>query len=270
MMELIQTQQKLLTQLGFHVGTNNPCGSNGNTTVTHLTPQTNTNNLINHVGFQTCAIPSLIGPVQPLSSLFGPLGYPSAAHHFSAQHATSVGFNSGTRTILNQYGQSGSNVVPGQEMILPNVFSATTPQDPTTGAWNMNTGASSHLNDSVSSLSDVLDMCIYPSVSVGDGYTIPVTNSGHNAVNERVNITNMLGAYFAATNFFPSRGLGWNSHGHSEMTQRKKAEAEPAPPARDPRDVETIKRLQQRIQELELQQLQSDLPTEKAETDPNI
>ncbi|GJT51924.1 hypothetical protein Tco_0978081 [Tanacetum coccineum] len=51
---------------------------------------------------------------------------------------------------------------------------------------------------------------------------------------------------------------------------RKKAEAEPAPPARDPRDVETIERLQQRIQELELQQLQSDLPTEEAETDPNI
>ncbi|GJU79653.1 hypothetical protein Tco_1282018 [Tanacetum coccineum] len=32
---------------------------------------------------------------------------------------------------------------------------------------------------------------------------------------------------------------------------RKKAEAEPTPPARDPHDVETIERLQQRIQELE-------------------
>ncbi|GJY38340.1 reverse transcriptase domain-containing protein [Tanacetum coccineum] len=35
---------------------------------------------------------------------------------------------------------------------------------------------------------------------------------------------------------------------------RKKVDAEPAPPARDPRDVETIERLQQRIQELEPQQ----------------
>ncbi|GKA11144.1 RNA-directed DNA polymerase, partial [Tanacetum coccineum] len=43
---------------------------------------------------------------------------------------------------------------------------------------------------------------------------------------------------------------------------RKKAEAEPAPPARDPHDVETIERLQQRIQELELQQSQSDSPAE--------
>ncbi|GJV10292.1 zf-CCHC domain-containing protein [Tanacetum coccineum] len=33
---------------------------------------------------------------------------------------------------------------------------------------------------------------------------------------------------------------------------RKKAEVNPAPPTRDPRDVETIKRLQQRIQELKL------------------
>ncbi|GJV97985.1 RNA-directed DNA polymerase [Tanacetum coccineum] len=37
---------------------------------------------------------------------------------------------------------------------------------------------------------------------------------------------------------------------------KKKAEVAPAPSARDPRNVETIKRLQQRIQELEFQQLQ--------------
>ncbi|GKA79114.1 ribonuclease H-like domain-containing protein [Tanacetum coccineum] len=39
----------------------------------------------------------------------------------------------------------------------------------------MNTGANYHINDHVHSLSDVLNMCIYPSVSVGDGYSIPVT-----------------------------------------------------------------------------------------------
>nr|GEU92211.1 reverse transcriptase domain-containing protein [Tanacetum cinerariifolium] len=51
---------------------------------------------------------------------------------------------------------------------------------------------------------------------------------------------------------------------------RKKFVGEPAPPARDPRDVETIERLQQRIQELELQQLRLDSLTEEAKTKPNI
>ncbi|GJV30828.1 hypothetical protein Tco_1391228, partial [Tanacetum coccineum] len=36
---------------------------------------------------------------------------------------------------------------------------------------------------------------------------------------------------------------------------RKKADAEPTPSAHDPHDVEMIERLQQRIQELEFQQL---------------
>ncbi|GKD28863.1 ribonuclease H-like domain-containing protein [Tanacetum coccineum] len=43
----------------------------------------------------------------------------------------------------------------------------------------MDTGATSHLNNSVSSLSDVFNSCIYPSVSVGDDHSIPVTNSGN-------------------------------------------------------------------------------------------
>nr|GEU92102.1 peroxidase 31-like [Tanacetum cinerariifolium] len=40
-------------------------------------------------------------------------------------------------------------------------------------------GASSHLNDSVTSLSDIFNMCIYPSVLVGDGHSISATNTGH-------------------------------------------------------------------------------------------
>ncbi|GKE60278.1 hypothetical protein Tco_1510645, partial [Tanacetum coccineum] len=39
---------------------------------------------------------------------------------------------------------------------------------------------------------------------------------------------------------------------------------------RDPRDVETIERLQQRIQELEFQQLQQDSPAEEAEIESNV
>ncbi|GKE94415.1 hypothetical protein Tco_1579270, partial [Tanacetum coccineum] len=50
---------------------------------------------------------------------------------------------------------------------------------------------------------------------------------------------------------------------------RKKANAEPTPLAHDPRDVERIERLQQRIQELELQQPRLDSPAEEAETEPN-
>nr|GEV19977.1 reverse transcriptase domain-containing protein [Tanacetum cinerariifolium] len=51
---------------------------------------------------------------------------------------------------------------------------------------------------------------------------------------------------------------------------RKKADAEPVPPYRDPRDVETIEMLQQRIQELELQQLRPDSPAEEAKAEPNV
>ncbi|GJT16471.1 ribonuclease H-like domain-containing protein [Tanacetum coccineum] len=67
----------------------------------------------------------------------------------------------------------------GQPTMLPQAFTAGTLHDPTTGAWNMDTGASSHLNNSVTSLSTIFNSCIYPSVSVGDGHSIPVTNSGH-------------------------------------------------------------------------------------------
>ncbi|GJR78423.1 ribonuclease H-like domain-containing protein [Tanacetum coccineum] len=66
-----------------------------------------------------------------------------------------------------------------QATLLPNAFNTTTLQEPAFGNWNMDTGVSSHLNDSVHCLSDILNMCIYPSVAVGDGRFIPVTNSGH-------------------------------------------------------------------------------------------
>ncbi|GJS66724.1 hypothetical protein Tco_0681288, partial [Tanacetum coccineum] len=55
-----------------------------------------------------------------------------------------------------------------------------------------------------------------------------------------------------------------------ETCGRRKVVGEPTPPDRDPRDVETIKRLQQRIQELELQQLWPDSPAEEAKTEPNV
>nr|GEW49635.1 hypothetical protein [Tanacetum cinerariifolium] len=50
-----------------------------------------------------------------------------------------------------------------------------------------------------------------------------------------------------------------------ETRGRKKSVTEPAPPARDPRDVDMIERLHQRIQELEFQQLQQDSLETKSE-----
>ena len=55
-----------------------------------------------------------------------------------------------------------------------------------------------------------------------------------------------------------------------ETRGRKKVIAEPTPPARDPRDVEMIDRLQQRIQELDLQQLQRESQAEETETESNV
>ncbi|GJW67107.1 ribonuclease H-like domain-containing protein [Tanacetum coccineum] len=43
----------------------------------------------------------------------------------------------------------------------------------------MDTSTSSHLNNSVNSLSEIFNLCMYPSISVGDGDSIPVTNTGH-------------------------------------------------------------------------------------------
>ncbi|GKA46362.1 hypothetical protein Tco_0739245 [Tanacetum coccineum] len=68
---------------------------------------------------------------------------------------------------------------PTQDTTLPQVFNVVTLQDPATGAWNMDTGASSHLNNSITSLSENFNTCMYPSISVGDGHSILVTNTGH-------------------------------------------------------------------------------------------
>ncbi|GKB64678.1 ribonuclease H-like domain-containing protein [Tanacetum coccineum] len=70
----------------------------------------------------------------------------------------------------------------GQATLLPNAFNTTTLQEPASGNWNMDTSASSHLNDSVHYLSVILNMCIYPSVAVGDWRFIPVTNFGRSVL----------------------------------------------------------------------------------------
>nr|GEU97106.1 ribonuclease H-like domain-containing protein [Tanacetum cinerariifolium] len=64
-----------------------------------------------------------------------------------------------------------------QATSLPHAFTTGTLHEP--GAWNIDTGESYHLNSSVTSLDTVFNTCIYLSISVGDGHSIPVTNTGH-------------------------------------------------------------------------------------------
>ncbi|GJX60940.1 ribonuclease H-like domain-containing protein [Tanacetum coccineum] len=76
-------------------------------------------------------------------------------------------------------GTMGPTGLPGQATTLRHAFNAVTLYDPASDAWNFDTGASSHLNNSVTNLSENFNSCMYPSVSVGDGHSIPVTNTGH-------------------------------------------------------------------------------------------
>ncbi|GJS54725.1 ribonuclease H-like domain-containing protein [Tanacetum coccineum] len=55
-------------------------------------------------------------------------------------------------------------------------------RDPTLQNWNMDTGASSHLNSNATNLSTLFNSCMYPYVLVGDGKSILVTNMGHSTL----------------------------------------------------------------------------------------
>ncbi|GJX61913.1 ribonuclease H-like domain-containing protein [Tanacetum coccineum] len=80
---------------------------------------------------------------------------------------------------VTQSGNVGNTSLSGQATNLPHAFNTGTLHDLVSGAWNMDTGASSHLNNSVNSLSETFNTCMYPFISVGDGHSIPVTNTGH-------------------------------------------------------------------------------------------
>ncbi|GJU35191.1 ribonuclease H-like domain-containing protein [Tanacetum coccineum] len=70
-------------------------------------------------------------------------------------------------------------IYASQHTTLPSAFSIMPPQDLT---WHMDTGASSHLNFNASNLSTIFDKRLFPSVHVGDGKSIPVTNTGHSII----------------------------------------------------------------------------------------
>ncbi|GJU74387.1 hybrid signal transduction histidine kinase M [Tanacetum coccineum] len=68
---------------------------------------------------------------------------------------------------------------PSPTTSLPSAFSTMTLHDPT---WNMDTGATSHLNSNAHNLSTLFNSRLYPSIHVGDGNSIPVTNTGHSSI----------------------------------------------------------------------------------------
>ncbi|GJQ92175.1 ribonuclease H-like domain-containing protein [Tanacetum coccineum] len=117
-------------------------------------------------------------PQQGVQTLSGPPQgvhlVPGTSQPPQHQFCLRTGFYTATKGVLFP----GS----GQATLLLNAFNTLPLQEPALGNWNMDTGASSHLNDSVHCLSDILNMCIYPSVTVSDRRFIPVTNSRHSVL----------------------------------------------------------------------------------------
>ncbi|GJV99433.1 ribonuclease H-like domain-containing protein [Tanacetum coccineum] len=88
-------------------------------------------------------------------------------------------------------------IYASQPTTLPIAFSIMPPQDPT---WQMDTRASSHLNFNASNLSTIFDKRLFPSVHVGDGKSIPVTNTDHNIIpshHRPLHLHNVLGSQVA-------------------------------------------------------------------------
>ncbi|GJY48060.1 ribonuclease H-like domain-containing protein [Tanacetum coccineum] len=70
-------------------------------------------------------------------------------------------------------------IYASQPTTLPSAFSIMSSQDPT---WHIDTSASSHLNFNASNLSTIFGKRLFPSVHVGDGKSILVTNTGHSII----------------------------------------------------------------------------------------
>ncbi|GJW99365.1 ribonuclease H-like domain-containing protein [Tanacetum coccineum] len=85
-------------------------------------------------------------------------------------------------SVIGGYPYASSSMYPSQATMLPQAFRTMTLQDPT---WNMDTGASSHFADNTCMLSSFSNPSIYKSVFVGNGQSIPVTNTGHSLLYTR-------------------------------------------------------------------------------------
>ncbi|GKC75668.1 ribonuclease H-like domain-containing protein [Tanacetum coccineum] len=116
-------------------------------------------------------------------------------------------------------------IYSSQPTILPSTFSIMSSQDPT---WHMDTGASSHLNFNVSNLSTIFDKRLFPSVHVGDGKSIPVTNTGHSIIpshHRPLHLHNVLHMFYADGTSLSAKRLLFSSNGLSGLflSQKKYA-----------------------------------------------
>ncbi|GKA10918.1 ribonuclease H-like domain-containing protein [Tanacetum coccineum] len=111
---------------------------------------------------------------------------------YSTQHNSSPACPA-QQSTTGPIGSGSTNT--GHATLLPQAFIVGTLHDPNIGAWNMDTGASSHLNNSINSLSTVFNSCLYPSIAVGDGHSIPVTNMGYSilpTLSQPLHLNNVL------------------------------------------------------------------------------
>nr|GFB46716.1 hybrid signal transduction histidine kinase M [Tanacetum cinerariifolium] len=110
-----------------------------------------------------------------------PPGFTSTQHQ-QAQHAFSLRQQALFASTVQGSGITSQPNAYGQETYLPQALNTMTLQEPADLNWNMDTAASSHLNYSTSNLSTIFNSCMYPSVLVGDGKSISVTNTGHSTL----------------------------------------------------------------------------------------
>ncbi|GJS74444.1 ribonuclease H-like domain-containing protein [Tanacetum coccineum] len=112
-----------------------------------------------------------------VSSSIGPATTPSRpiAYYLGPTHyaSSTVGYSAMGQAQTPQLGSTTATHNSRQATVLPCTFTAGTLQDPSTGAWNMDTGASSHLNNHVFSVKDFMTRWVLLRCdSTGDLYLV--------------------------------------------------------------------------------------------------
>ncbi|GJR65526.1 hypothetical protein Tco_0011591 [Tanacetum coccineum] len=143
--------------------------------------RTNTSNMHTGIGFgnrelDLAAQQQLLSLLQAQNTLLAQYGLSTISIP-----RTPIGFNnSGQRIVPAQPSAQQQlmthGLTPNQQALFTNA------QDPANANWHMDTSASSHLNSSAHNISTIFNSRMYPSVLVGDGKSIPVTNTGHSTL----------------------------------------------------------------------------------------
>ncbi|GJY54294.1 hypothetical protein Tco_0445958 [Tanacetum coccineum] len=131
-----------------------------------------------HMAFHANVSPSILSPVQPHVYTSYPHAHSFSPYPYGPFYTQPAQQQVPPPTLAQQHilgsvqaplaqptqppRHMGSNTVLGQATTLSHAFNTTTLQDLASGAWNMDTGASSHLNSSVTSLNIVFNTCILP------------------------------------------------------------------------------------------------------------